>query len=180
MTKRALAAIAAVASLVACPGPGRDVVPETHDVHVTNGDASAADASHDAYVYVTRRPRAAIGLVGAHDMADDEARRIVDRVADELETCAARVEQRGALAHGAAQLVIVAGPRGNAEISDMRLEPGGPVAANALECIVAPLRATPMTPSSGPRPPALAIEATWGPIRGHAPPGGDAGPRDGL
>jgi hypothetical protein len=193
MIRRAPHALATVASavgavaLAACPGPGRDIVPETREVRVTDADASA-DAKKDAYAYVARRAHAAIGLVGAHDMPQEEARRVVDRVADDLEACARRVEQRGDLARGAAQLVIIAGPRGNAEVTDMRLEPGGPIAANALECIVAPLRATAMTPApAGARPPALAIEATWGPIPGGAagaggpaPTGDDAGTSDGM
>jgi hypothetical protein len=95
-------------------------------------------------------------------MSDADAQRIVDRVADDLETCARRVEQRGELVEGAVQLVAVTGSRGTAEVTDVRLAPGGPVAANALECILAPLRATTLPAATRAGVPALAIEATWG------------------
>lgn len=149
-------------SVAACPSPPRDVVPETHDVRGATPDAAAPPPDQGPYTYVTRRPHAAVGLVGAHFMSDAEAARIVDRIADDLETCARRVEQRGELVEGAVQLVAVTGSRGTAEVTDLRLAPGGPVAANALECIVAPLRATTLPAANKAGVPALAIEATWG------------------
>jgi hypothetical protein len=164
---KALAFASALAlglALAACPSPPRDVVPESHDVRGDVGDAAAPPSQEQSpYTYVARRPHAAVGLVGAHFMSDADAQRIVDRVADDLEGCARRVEQRGELAEGAAQLVAVTGSRGTAEVTDLRLAPGGPVAANALECIVAPLRATTLPAASKAGVPALAIEATWGP-----------------
>ena len=149
-------------SVAACPSPARDVVPETHDVRSATPDASAPPPDQGPYAYVARRPHAAVGLVGAHFMSDAEAARIVDRVADDLESCARRVEQRGELVEGAVQFVAVTGSRGTAEVTDLRLAPGGPVAANALECIVAPLRATTLPAANKAGVPALAIEATWG------------------
>jgi hypothetical protein len=150
--------------LTACPPSGRDVVPETHDVRGAVEDAAPAPRK-DAYAYVARRPHGAVGLVGAHFMSDADAQRFVDRVADDLEACAGRLEQRNGLVEGALQLVAVTGPRGNAEVTDIRYAPGGPVAANALECIVAPLRASTLPPATDAGTPALAIEATWGPVR---------------
>jgi hypothetical protein len=158
-------AFAFALSLTACPAPGRDVVPETHDVRGAMPDGAAprgATAPADAYVYVARRPHAAVGLVGAHFMTDTDAARIVDRVADDLESCARRLEQRNELVEGALQLVAVTGSRGTAEITDVRFAPGGPVAANALECIVAPLRANAFPAATKAGVPAVAIEATWG------------------
>ena len=152
-------------SVAACPSPVRDVVPETHDVRGATPDASAPPPDQGPYAYVARRPHAAVGLVGAHFMSDADAARIVDRVADDLESCARRVEQRGELVEGAVQLVAVTGSRGTAEVTDMRVAPGGPVAANALECIVAPLRATTLPAANKAGVPALAIEATWGPAK---------------
>lgn len=158
-------------ALIACPPRPRDVVPETRDVRFGAGVSAAGDApsapadagSGNGYVYVVERPHCAVGLVGLHFMTDAEAKALVDRVADELEGCAGRLEQRGALASGGAiQLVVVTGSRGTAEVTDMLLAPGGPVAANALECIVAPLRATSLPPAKGGGVPALALEATWG------------------
>ena len=162
-THRAVAALLALA-LAACPSGGRDVVTDSRDVRGPVPDA-AAPARTDGYAYVARRPHGAVGLVGAHYMKDDEARRIVDRVADELETCSQRLDQVGGLVEGALQLVAVTGTRGTAEVTDIRLAPGGPVAANALECIVAPLRASPFPAGTDAGMPAVAIEATWAPNR---------------
>ena len=163
-----IALAAALASaLLACPPSGRDVVPETHDVRAAadvDGGAAAPPRT-DGYAYVARRRHGAVGLVGAHYMKDDEAKRIVDRVADELESCARRLEAGGALVEGALSLVAVTGAGGTADISDIRFSPGGPVAANALECIVAPLRASPFPAGTDAGLPAVAIEATWAPNR---------------
>lgn len=143
-----------------CPTPARDVVPETPETNGERADAAAPE-NKDDYVYVVRRPHGAVGLVGAHFMNEADAKRIVDRIADDLEACADRVERRGELASGAIQLVAVTGSRGTAEVTDVKLAPGGPVAANALECIIAPLRATTLPGAKGGGVPALAIEATW-------------------
>lgn len=162
--KRIASALVLGSAIAACPAPPRDVVPETHDVRGDVADAAPPPGAEPSpYTYVARRPHASVGLVGAHFMSDADARRLVDRVADDLETCARRVEQRGELAEGAVQLVAVTGSRGNAEVTDLRVAPGGPVAANALECIVAPLRASSLPAASKAGVPALAIEATWGP-----------------
>ena len=135
---------------------GREAEPEP--------DAAApVSSTGDGYAYVARRPHAAVGLLGAHFVKDEDARRVVDRVADELEACARRLEASGGLASGAASLVAIAGPRGSAEISDIRYAPGGAVAANALECIVAPLRASPFPSGTDAGLPAVALEATWAP-----------------
>ncbi len=155
-----------------CP-PGRDVVPETRDVRGAALDASAPPRT-DGYAYVVRRPHGAVGLVGAHYMKDDEAHRIVERVADELESCARRLDERGGLVEGAVQLVAITGPHGTAEVTDIRFAPGGPVAANALECIVAPLRASPFPAGTDAGLPAVAIEVTWASNRSGKP---DAGSR---
>jgi len=152
-------------------------VPDTHDVRVTpgqDGGTPAASPAKDGYVYVTRRAHGAVGLVGARNMPEDDARRLVDRIADDLETCAVRVQARGELADGAVQLVAMAGPRGTAEVTDVRLAPGGPVAANALECIVAPLRATPFAAPRDRPAPAFAIEATWNAAASPPPDAGGA------
>jgi hypothetical protein len=152
-----------VTSAFAACSPSRDVVPETRDVRMAAPPASAAP-NPDGYSYVARRPHGAIGLAGMRFIAAEEARRVVDRLADELETCSRRLEQQGTLVEGAARLVAVSGQKGNADVSDMQLAPGGPVAANALLCIVAPVRSTPFPNASDGGIPAVLVEATWAPF----------------
>jgi len=166
-----VAVVACVATTVAtaelaCSPAVRDVVPETHDVRGDPGPAKAdAGSRTDGYEHVARRSRVAVGLVGFRHLTFEEAKRAIDRIADDLEACARAVEKRGELAVGAAQLVVMAGPRGTSDVTDMRLAPGGPVAANALECLIAPLRSTPLAGASADAggPATLAIEATWEP-----------------
>lgn len=142
-------------------------MPESRDLRGPTPDADAGAApppAKDGYVHVARRPHGAVGLVGAHFMTDAVAREVVDRIADALETCAVRLQKRSELVEGAIQLVAMTGSRGTAEVTDIRFAPGGPVAANALECIVAPLRASAFPPLTAAGAPALAIEATWAPV----------------
>jgi hypothetical protein len=167
-------------ALAACPhavvslgcSPSRDVIPESRDVRGASSADATAPAQKDGYVFVARRPHGAVGLVGARAMSDDDAHRLVDRIADDLEACARRLEARSGLVEGALQLVAITGPHGNAEITDVRFAPGGPVAANALECIVAPLRASPFPAGTDAGVPALALEATWAPNRSGKPDSG--------
>ncbi|MBX3208008.1 MAG: hypothetical protein KF764_23375 [Labilithrix sp.] len=165
---RGRAFVALVLSLSACslsgcsPSP-RDVVPESRDVRVT------PDAGGDAYVHVARRPHGVVALAEARRMTDDEARAIVERIADELERCATSLEAEGMLVEGAARVVAVAGPNGTPALN-VRLAPGDAVAQNALICLVAPVRATSLPPPTAGGTPGLAIEATWGPARPSSPP----------
>jgi len=169
----AMASSASSGSACSPTGP-RDVVPESHDVRdgresdapLVAQQGHVASPPHDSYAYVARRPHAVIGLIGAKNMSLADATRIANLVADELESCAAKKERDGALAVGAASLVLVATARG-AMVSDLRLAPGGPVAANALECLIAPARTMhlqPRTPSTDTAITALAMDATWNPI----------------
>lgn len=160
---------AIVAGLVHCsPNQPRDVTVESRDERIVGiVDAGKTDAP-DGYVYVARRAHGAIGLVGAKHMSNDDAIRFTDRLADELEACAVRQEARGSLAEGAASLVVVAAKDGSASVGDIQLAPGGAVAANALECLVAPARAATFPHVSKAGITALAIEATWSPRRAES------------
>jgi hypothetical protein len=149
----------------------RDVVPESHDVRgVRESVAHESSGASGSYAHVARRPHAVVGLIGAKHMGLAEATRIANLVADELESCAITKERDGTLAVGAASFVLVATTRG-AAVSDLHLAPGGPVAANAMECIMAPARTIQFPQSADTEIPALAIDATWNPIGiGKAPP----------
>lgn len=149
------------ALLVGCsPNQPRDVTTESQDVRqtTTEGAAKAGD-----YQYVAKRAHVALGLVGAKRLSLPEAQKLVDVLGDEFELCALRQQAAGRLVKGAASLVIFGGSRGNADVSDVQLAPGGPVAANALECLVAPARAQALPAPTSAGVTALAVEAAWGP-----------------
>lgn len=156
----ALVLTAAVAALACSPGP-RDVAGENRDVRVVAGEADAGPG--DAYAHVARRPRAVVALAESRHMRADEARAFTERLADDVEACASRLEERGELVDGAARIVAIAGPRGTAEGLNVRLAPGGAVAQNALLCLLAPLRALPFPPSTDGQQGGLALEVTWQP-----------------
>jgi hypothetical protein len=170
----------AVLILLAACSPSRDVVPETRDVHVVKGDDAGAPPTNDAYRYVARRAHGAIGLSGiTGDIAQDDAQRWVDHLANEMEACAERLEKEGSLVSGATRMVVAQGPNGNGLPGDTELQAGPGVAANALLCLVAPVRAAPFPGRAGPggAVPAMLVEATWQPVRrGNVPVSPDAGP----
>jgi hypothetical protein len=153
-----------LAALVAACSPSpRDVVPKSRDVRVQPG--GDAGVNPEAYVYVARRTHGIVALAEARHMTDAEARAIVDRVANDMQECAQRLEAQGTLVEGAARIVAVASPNGT-PLLNVRLAPGDAVAQNALLCLIAPVRAISFPRNASPNaPPGLAIEATWGPNR---------------
>jgi hypothetical protein len=154
--KRATSATIVSMALGCSPSP-RDVVPESHDVRVVP-DAGGGDA----YVHVARRAHGAVALAEARHMKDEEAKQIVEHLADELERCATDLQAQGILVDGAARVVAIAGPGGTPALN-VRLAPGDAVAQNALLCIVAPVRAIAFPPTTPTGTPGMAIEATWAP-----------------
>jgi hypothetical protein len=143
-------------------GATRDVIPETHDVRA--GTGGEPDAGTDAYVYVARRPLGIVALAEARGMDGKLAARAVDHLADALDSCATEVGRQGRLVDGAARIVAMVGPDGAITGLNVKLAPGAAVAANALLCLVTPLKLTTFPAAdadAGSR--GLAIEATWGP-----------------
>ncbi|HVJ88652.1 MAG TPA: hypothetical protein VM580_02545 [Labilithrix sp.] len=171
----ALTAASLIALGASCAPSPRDVVPESRDVR---GIFDAGGG--DAYVYVARRPHGVVALAEARHMKEEDARALVDRLADDLERCSSTLESQGLLVEGAARIVAVAGPDGTPALN-VRLSPGNEVAHNALVCIVAPVRAAMLPPPTANATPGIAIESTWGPARGGdgptSPPDVDAGAR---
>lgn len=154
---------AALFALLLSCSPPRDVVPETHDVR---GVVDASVPTDDQYVYVAKREHGVLGVVATKEMSVDDAKRIADHLADELESCARSLEPSGKLAVGAAKLTAGASQKGVGEIGEIRLAPGADVAANALLCIAAPIRSTNFPQGSS-----LLLEVTWNPVRsGNGPP----------
>lgn len=149
-------------ALVCCsPSGPRDVAGENKDVRIVPGADAGAPASNEAYVYVARRPHGVVALAEARDMSEEESHAIIEKLANDLEGCATRLEAERTLVEGAARIVVVAQPSGPPALN-VKLAPGGEVAQNALMCLVAPIRALPLTKGG------LAIESTWGPARVNA------------
>lgn len=146
-----------VALVFGCsPSGPRDVAGENKDVRVDAQDAGAPN--NDAYAYVARRPHGVVALAEARQMSDDEAHAIIEKLANDLEGCATRLEADHTLVEGAARIVAIAQPQGPPALN-VKLAPGGDVAQNALMCLVAPIRSLPFTKGG------LAIEYTWGPAK---------------
>jgi hypothetical protein len=151
---------------VACGGGAKDIVPESRDVRVT--DPAAIDDAYkkasDGYVYVARRSLGIVALAEARGMDDAVATRVIDRLADQLDACAATLAKQGKLVSGALRVVAPVTADGAIGAINLKLAPGNDVAANALLCLVAPLKLIAFPPAdAGAR--GLAIEATWGPTK---------------
>ncbi len=148
-----------------CPGPSRDVVPESRDVRGAAGDGGLALAP-DAYQYVAKRRRGLVALAEARGLGDADARAAIDHLADELDACAARLAAEGKLAEdGAGRVVAAIGPDGAIAGLNVKAGPGAQTAANLLVCVVSPLKLVAFPPApagadAGAR--GLALEAVWG------------------
>ncbi len=143
---------------LACGGT-RDAIPETRDVQQL---APAADAGED-YVHVARRPLGVIGLAEARGLSNDVAARAVDHLADALDSCATELGRQGKLVDGAARIVAMVGSDGAVSGLNVKLAPGAAVAANALLCLVTPLKLTTFDVADAGSTRGFAIEASWGP-----------------
>ena len=152
---------------MACGGT-RDVVPETHDVHeVTPAGPADQNAS---YAYVARRPLGIVGLAEARGIASDLAARAVDHLADALDVCATDLGKQGKLVDGAARVVAMFGADGAVSGLNVKLAPGAAVEANALLCLITPLKLTMFDVGDGGSR-GFAIEAAWGPHVAASGPG---------
>ena len=157
------AAVVAAVALVACAsagGGGRDVVPESHDVQVT--DAGPA-ASTQGYDYYAKRPLGTVALAEARGIDQDVARAAIDRVADALDACAAEQGRRGALTNGAARVVAQIDERGLVAGTNVKIDPGPGVVTTAVACFVAPIKMLVFPPTdAGAVQRGIAVEAIWG------------------
>jgi hypothetical protein len=166
LTLKSLSAILLVAAS-ACGGT-RDVIPESRDVHVAAVDAGAG-AAPEGYVYVARRRHGAVALAEARGIDDGLASRVIDKLADQLEGCAGELEKKGQLSVGAVRVVAQVGLDGAVGGLNVKVAEGPGVAANALLCVVTPIKllAFPLAEGdAGAR--GLAIEATWSRAFGDA------------
>jgi hypothetical protein len=150
-----------VFALLSCsPSGPRDVAGENKDVRVQpGGDAGATTATSEAYAYVARRPHGVVALAEARQLTEEESHAIIEKLANDLESCAQRLDAEHTLVEGAARIVALGQPSGPPALN-VKLAPGGDVAQTALMCLVAPIRSLPLTKGG------LAIEYTWGPAKG--------------
>ena len=142
------------------------MVPESHDVRVT--DPAAVEAAKkngaDGYVYIARRPHGAIALAEARGIGDAMASRAIDRLADSFEGCAADLDKRRQLVDGAMRVVAGIDPGGTLVGLNVKMGSGNAITANALLCVIAPLKLLTFPPAEGDAGArGIAIETTWSP-----------------
>ena len=144
-------------SILDCGG-GRDVVPETHDVR---GEQKQS-AAQDGYDYVAHRPLGTVGLAEARGIPADVAARAVDRVADQLDACEKDLRSQDKFVAGAIRIVALVDDRGAVEGVNVKISDDKGAAANAILCVVAPVRLLTFPPSDGDAGQrGIAIEASW-------------------
>ncbi|MGO8995294.1 MAG: hypothetical protein ACLQVI_18410 [Polyangiaceae bacterium] len=157
------ATLALACALTACASGTRDIVPETHDVQVTEPGAQGA------YAYVARRPLGFVALARESGLGPELAKRATDHLADALDACATNLAAKGKLVEGTIRIDASITRDGSVVVSHMTVSPGDDVAANALLCVMAPLKLTnfPATADSAAR--GLGIDASWGPQQAAPP-----------
>jgi hypothetical protein len=134
------------------------VVPETHDVHVAAGE------SKGVYLHVARRPLGFVALARQTGLGDEMATRAAEHLADALDACATNLGAKGKLAEGTIRIEASVATDGSIIPQHVTVAPGDAVAANALLCVIAPLKLTTFPPDpgdAGAR--SFAIDASWGP-----------------
>jgi hypothetical protein len=162
------AVLACCLAAAACAGSGgRDVVPETHDV-VTETRAAGGDTQ--GYEYVARRPLAVVALAEARGIESVTAHAAVDRLADRLDACITDKAREGGSVEGAARVIARIDATGAVAATQVRVDPGGSSASNAVVCLVAPMKllAFPPAETDGR---GIAIEAIWGHVAPAPAPG---------
>jgi hypothetical protein len=160
------ALLAGGACALACGGmAGRDVVPESVDVRVTDASAPAPPAER-GYEYVARRPMALVALAESRGISQDVAREAVDRLADALDACATEQGRKGHPVDGAARIVAPIEQDGTVGPPSLRVDPAPGVAQSAVICLAAPVRLLTF-PSADAGTRGLAIEALWGHLIPH-------------
>ncbi|CAN5638559.1 hypothetical protein BH09MYX1_BH09MYX1_45810 [soil metagenome] len=148
----------AIVAMAACNGGPRDATEHTIDVRV---DASA----EGTYAYVAKRGRVAVGLAEARGTTDDEAKAVVDRVADAASACMQGLAREGKLVDGALRMLVPFDGGGVGGQPQVVFAEGPAVIANGLLCIVAPARMIALAPNDGGAR-AVALEIAWGPTLG--------------
>jgi hypothetical protein len=145
----------------ACASGTRDVVPETRDVQV------AATPATGSSTYVARRTLGFVALTRQTGLGAEIGGRAVEHLADALDVCATNLAAKGRLVDGAIRIDAIVAAGGSVAITHVTVAPGDAVAANALLCVMAPLKLMTFSPEpdarndGGAR--SFAIDASWGP-----------------
>ena len=143
-------------------GSNRDVLPESKDVR---GEVRPQElGTEGGYEHVTRRPLGTVALAEARGIPKELGRAATEKIADALQSCAADLLKQGRLVKGAARVIVRVSAEGNLGGMNVTIAPGAAVAANAILCFIAPIKALSLPPSerdAGDR--ALALEAAWEP-----------------
>ena len=90
-----------------------------------------------------------------------------EHLADALDACATNLAAKGRLVEGTIRIEASVADDGSVRVGHMTVAPGDAVAANALLCVVAPLKMTTFPALAGDATNAgartFAIDASWGP-----------------
>ncbi len=165
--------LAGAVLLSGCAAGPADLAPASRDlrgqsaVDLLADGGAAPNRTPEGYVYVTRRLHVSMGLAEARGLGPTDTTRLVEFLASEFEGCAKALEEAGKLSSGAARLVVLLDASGRITGLDVKVAPGGQVAADALQCLAAPARAFPYPRGEGSRR-GFALEASWEPARGRA------------
>lgn len=157
---RTRAALLVSVACFGCTGGPKDALdPTHHDVRTDDAGASQTDG----YAYVAHKPLVAVGLVEARGIGDDEARKVVDRVAENATACFERFSREGSLTQGAVRVVVSVDDGGVVGQPALTFSAAQGAAVQGMLCVVASLRMATFSPTApgGPQR-ALAIEAAWG------------------
>jgi hypothetical protein len=153
------ALLAAGGASGACASTTRDIVPETHDVHVTGG----AGTGTGVYAHVARRPLGFVALARQTGLGNEIGAGAAEHLADALDACATTLAAKGRLVDGTIRIDANVAPDGSVSMGHVTVAPGDGVAANALLCVVAPLKLTTFPPATGATARGFTIDASWGP-----------------
>jgi hypothetical protein len=153
------AALALACALAGCGGGGRDVVPEMHDVRVGTD-------SPGAYVHVARRPLGFVALARETGLGPELGASVSEHLADSLDACATSLAAKGKLVEGTVRVDVSVSGDGSVVVSHVTIAPGDGVAANALLCVIAPLKLMALPGASAKGADAartFTLDASWGP-----------------
>jgi hypothetical protein len=164
--------VAPLVSVFACSAAGRDVIPESHDVHEAH--VAAPSGAEGGYEHAARRPMGMVAIAESRGLDKQAAAQLIDKLADSLDACATRLASEGKLSPGAARVAARIDRDGSPSGLALTLTPGPGPTANALLCFVSPFKllrfpAADVDPATR----GLAVEAVWGsvtPAPSPAPP----------